>query len=131
MYRVFPGSQFPSASRRRELLATRKLITSWSATRRRRGSVMMRPTNVGFSQSSAAYDASSSPTRGRWAAKAFQKSLKHVAQRSYRRRVGEESETETIYRNPFTAEIDRRKTHLEALPGYRLKVDLEALNRCS
>jgi hypothetical protein len=45
--------------------------------------------------------------------------------------VGEESETETIYRNPFTAEIDRRKTHLEALPGYRLKVDLEALNRCS
>lgn len=44
-------------------------------------------------------------------------------------RMGEE--TETIYRNPVTAEIDRRKAHLESLPGFRLKSDLEALNRCS
>jgi hypothetical protein len=39
--------------------------------------------------------------------------------------------TETIYRNPITAEIERRKAYLEALPGARLKEDLEALNRCS
>lgn len=43
----------------------------------------------------------------------------------------DETHTETIYRNPFTAELGRRKAQLEALPGYRLKVDLEALNRCS
>lgn len=42
-----------------------------------------------------------------------------------------EPETETIYTNPITAEIARRRAHLESLPGYRLKVDLEALNRCS
>jgi hypothetical protein len=46
---------------------------------------------------------------------------------SYRR----DMTTETIYRNPITAEMDRRKAHLEALPGFRLKEDLEALNRCS
>jgi hypothetical protein len=45
--------------------------------------------------------------------------------------VAAESESETIYRNPFTAEMERRKAHLHALAGYRLKVDLEALNRCS
>jgi hypothetical protein len=45
--------------------------------------------------------------------------------------VAEEPETETIYRDPFTVEFERRKNYLEALPGYRLKVDLEALNRCS
>lgn len=40
-------------------------------------------------------------------------------------------ETETIYRNPITAELQRRKAYLEALPGARLKEDLDALNRCS
>jgi hypothetical protein len=39
--------------------------------------------------------------------------------------------TETIYKNPITTEMDRRKAYLEALPGFRLKEDLEALNRCS
>jgi hypothetical protein len=38
---------------------------------------------------------------------------------------------ETIYRNPITAEMNRRKAYLEALPGFHLKEDLEALNRCS
>jgi hypothetical protein len=40
-------------------------------------------------------------------------------------------ETETIYRNPITAELERRKAYLETLPGARLKEDLEALSRCS
>ena len=42
-----------------------------------------------------------------------------------------EPETETIYTNPITAEMARRRAHLESLPGYHLKVDLEALSRCS
>jgi hypothetical protein len=58
-------------------------------------------------------------------------SLMHVPQSHTVDSVTEEPETETIYTNPFAAEMDRRKAHLEALPGYRLKVDLEALNRCS
>ena len=45
--------------------------------------------------------------------------------------MGEETQAETIYRNPVSTEIDRRKAHLESLPGFRLKTDLEALNRCS
>lgn len=42
-----------------------------------------------------------------------------------------EDDGETIYRNPITAEMARRRTQLESLRGYQLKVDLEALNRCS
>jgi hypothetical protein len=38
---------------------------------------------------------------------------------------------ETIYRNPVAAEMERRTAYLEALPGARLKEDLDALNRCS
>lgn len=45
--------------------------------------------------------------------------------------VPDPTETETIYRNPVTTEIERRKAYLKALPGYRLKEDLDALNRCS
>jgi hypothetical protein len=45
--------------------------------------------------------------------------------------VGTEPGTKTIYTNPITAEMARRRAHLESLPGYQLKVDLEALNRCS
>jgi hypothetical protein len=45
--------------------------------------------------------------------------------------VATEPETETIYSNPITAEMARRRAHLESLPGHQLKVDLEALNRCS
>ena len=41
-----PGSQVPSAVRRRELLATRNLMTSWSPTLRPCGSVTMLPTTV-------------------------------------------------------------------------------------
>ena len=51
----------------------------------------------------------------------------HVGTGSYRR----DMTTETIYRNPVTVEMDRKKAHLEALPGFRLKEDFEALNRCS
>lgn len=32
--------------------------------------------------------------------------------------------------SPFTAELDRRTAHLEALAGFQLKEDLEALKRC-
>lgn len=32
--------------------------------------------------------------------------------------------------SPFTAEVKRRIAHLEALPAYQLKEDLEALERC-
>lgn len=38
---------------------------------------------------------------------------------------------ETIYRSAITSEMERRKAYLEAVPGFRLKEDLEALNRCS
>src|SRR5947209_3295433 len=41
-----PGSQLPSAARRRELLATRNFITSWSPTWRRIGSLTTFPTTV-------------------------------------------------------------------------------------
>ena len=41
-----PGSQLPSAVRRRELLATRNLMTSWSPTLRPCGSLTMLPTTV-------------------------------------------------------------------------------------
>src|ERR1700722_18594902 len=41
-----PGSQVPSAARRRELLATRNFITSWSPTLRRLGSLTTFPTTV-------------------------------------------------------------------------------------
>lgn len=36
---------------------------------------------------------------------------------------------EEIYRNPTLMEADRRKAELEALPGFQLKLDLEALGR--
>ncbi|KUI27213.1 hypothetical protein AU196_01365 [Mycobacterium sp. IS-1742] len=55
----------------------------------------------------------------------------HVSVLPYRRRVSDETDTETIYRNPVTTEMQRRKAYLKALPGYRLNEDLEALNRCS
>jgi hypothetical protein len=45
--------------------------------------------------------------------------------------VAGEDDGESIYRNPITAEMTRRRTQLESLRGYQLKVDLEALNRCS
>jgi hypothetical protein len=48
-----PGSQVPSAARRRELLATRNFSTSWSPTLRRIGSLTMFPTTVGFDGSSS------------------------------------------------------------------------------
>src|ERR1700722_3171611 len=41
-----PGSQVPSADRRRELLATRNFSTSWSPTLRRFGSLTTLPTTV-------------------------------------------------------------------------------------
>jgi len=41
-----PASQLPSAVRRRELLATRNLMTSWSPTLRPCGSLTMLPTTV-------------------------------------------------------------------------------------
>ena len=45
-YSELPGSQAPSAVRRRELLATRNLMSSWSPTQRRSGLVTMVPTTV-------------------------------------------------------------------------------------
>jgi hypothetical protein len=45
--------------------------------------------------------------------------------------VAAEDDGGTIYRNSITAEMARRRSQLEPLRGYRLKVDLEALNRCS
>src|ERR1700754_4598926 len=41
-----PASQVPSAVRRRELLATRNLMTSWSPTLRPCGSLTILPTTV-------------------------------------------------------------------------------------
>lgn len=40
------------------------------------------------------------------------------------------SEDETSARSPFTTEMEARQAHLEALPGFQLKEDLEALKRC-
>ncbi|QTI67478.1 hypothetical protein [Gordonia polyisoprenivorans] len=38
---------------------------------------------------------------------------------------------EEVYKSPFGIEMERRKAHIEALPGARFKEDLEALNRAS
>lgn len=40
-----------------------------------------------------------------------------------------ETTVEEVYRNPTLMEADRRKAELEALPGFQLKLDLEALGR--
>jgi hypothetical protein len=42
---------------------------------------------------------------------------------------GNDTTVEEIYRNPTLMEADRRKAELEALPGFQLKLDLEALGR--
>ncbi|WP_431818296.1 hypothetical protein [Gordonia jacobaea] len=38
---------------------------------------------------------------------------------------------EEVYESPFGIEMERRKAHIEALPGAQFKEDLEALNRAS
>ena len=43
----------------------------------------------------------------------------------------EDVAAEEVYESTFGIEMDRRKAHIEALPGARFKEDLEALNRAS
>src|ERR1700744_693892 len=62
-----PASHLPSAPRRRELLARRNLITSWSPTVRRIGSLAVLPTGVsGVSNIAHAFLRARVPRRRCW-----------------------------------------------------------------
>src|SRR5271156_371842 len=62
-----PASHLPSAPRRRELLARRNFITSWSPTVRRIGSLTMLPTTVsGVSNIAHSFLRATAPHRRCW-----------------------------------------------------------------